>query len=265
VSTPIVTIAIPNWNHELLVPRAIESALQGVKRLAAAGILAEVLVLDDASRDGSRKILQALQFQEHHRGLRVLALKQNVGLSGARNLLLHHARSPYVLFMDADNELLAANLPLFVQAIQDTDATAVYGTLLIRSITSDLAIDGFSFAPFRNEIFIDNEIDAMALVNRERILESGGYQHQRLEDYELWLHLALNGHDVIHVPAIMGYYYMVPSSMTADPQLNENLVKIQGRIRRIYDQSQARQHLTIKTRMKQYHPTLGMIPPELET
>src|SRR5688572_28364497 len=48
-----MTIAIPNWNHELVLPRSVASALDGVGQLARHDVRAEVLVIDDASRDGS--------------------------------------------------------------------------------------------------------------------------------------------------------------------------------------------------------------------
>ena len=54
-----VTIAIPNWNHEILLPRSIASALRAVDLLRNEGVPAEVLVIDDASRDGSQTLLRS--------------------------------------------------------------------------------------------------------------------------------------------------------------------------------------------------------------
>ena len=42
-----LTVAVPNWNHELLLPRSVGSALRGVAALRAAGVPAEVLVIDE--------------------------------------------------------------------------------------------------------------------------------------------------------------------------------------------------------------------------
>ena len=52
-----VTIFIPNWNHRAYLPRSIRSALQAIERLKEAGYSGELLVIDDASRDGSQKFL----------------------------------------------------------------------------------------------------------------------------------------------------------------------------------------------------------------
>ena len=56
-----VTIAIPNWNHEVLLPRSVLSALRTVAILREQGVPAEVLVIDDFSRDGSLTLLRQLE------------------------------------------------------------------------------------------------------------------------------------------------------------------------------------------------------------
>ena len=67
-----VTIAIPNWNHEILLPRSIASALRAVDLLRNEGVPAEVLVIDDASRDGSQTLLRQLEALYSKAGLRCL-------------------------------------------------------------------------------------------------------------------------------------------------------------------------------------------------
>ena len=56
-----LTIVIPNWNHQPYLPRSIRSALQGLKRLEEDGYSGEIIVIDDASRDGSQKLLRSIQ------------------------------------------------------------------------------------------------------------------------------------------------------------------------------------------------------------
>ena len=117
-----VTIAIPNWNHESVLPRSIRSGLQAVQYLRGEGVAAEVVVLDDQSRDGSLTLLRQLEALYYPRGLRVFARVHNGGLPAARNQLLAHATYRYVAFMDADNELVPQNLFQFYRAIVDTRA-----------------------------------------------------------------------------------------------------------------------------------------------
>src|SRR5688572_2215513 len=88
---PGVTIVIPNWNHEYLLPRSVGSALRAARDLRARGVRADVLVVDDHSRDGSLTLLRQLEALHADDGLRVLALRQNLGLPGARNVALRAA------------------------------------------------------------------------------------------------------------------------------------------------------------------------------
>ena len=80
-----VTIVIPNWNHEVLLPRAISSALRSMDVLRKQGVAAEVLVIDDCSRDGSVTLLHQLEALYYKDGLRCLAFGTNAGLPSSRN------------------------------------------------------------------------------------------------------------------------------------------------------------------------------------
>src|SRR5687768_16903497 len=87
-AAPGVTVAIPNWNHELLLARSVGSALRAVRLLRLRGVPGEVLVVDDASRDGSLVLLRQMEALHYGDGLRVLALGRNGGLAATRNAAL---------------------------------------------------------------------------------------------------------------------------------------------------------------------------------
>ncbi len=80
-------------------------------------IPADILVVDDGSRDGSTVLLRQLESLLYREGLHVLALKQNAGLPQARNYALQYATHRYIIFMDADNELIVENLYQFYRVI----------------------------------------------------------------------------------------------------------------------------------------------------
>jgi succinoglycan biosynthesis protein ExoO len=253
-----VTIAIPNWNHELLLPRSIDSALRAVKVLCAEGYAGEVLVVDDGSRDGSRPLLRQLEALYYREGLRVMLLPGNQGLAGARNQGLANARYRHVVLMDADNEIIPENLPAFLRTMRQTDAAAVYGSLLYRSVTSQCAYYVVSNESFQAVQFERNNIDAFALFDRRQLVDLGGYDNScpAHEDYELWLHLATNGRRIVFVPMIFGYYYILPGSMLSTPDQHE---PIKGRLQRMYNQVSARKHLPFNTERLRYHPAIGYL------
>src|SRR5262245_34268050 len=75
-----VTIVIPNCNHDFVLPRSIKAALLAAKDLGRHGVPAEILVIDDGSRDGSLTLLRKLEALYCEQGLQVVALSSNSGI-----------------------------------------------------------------------------------------------------------------------------------------------------------------------------------------
>jgi hypothetical protein len=254
-----VTIGVPNWNHEYVLPRALDSALRAVRSLRRHGVPADVLVVDDGSRDGSLTLLRQLEALHYADGLRVLALAHNIGLPAVRNRLLREAAHPYVAFMDADNELIGENLFHFARAMAQTGAAAVYGNLIRRG--ADGQLTAISNESFQDRMVDENYIDAFALFDRRQVLDAGGYSTsenvQAREDWELYLHLAASGRKIAFVPMVFGVYHELPSSMIQ--QANDSHPAQKGHVRRAFDQLGVRRHLPMNARHLRYHPDLGML------
>lgn len=255
-----VTIAIPNWNHEYFLPRSLASALRAVEQLATQGVAAEVLVIDDCSRDGSLPLLRQLEALLFTAGLRVLALAQNGGLGAARNLALQCARYRYIVWLDADNELLPENTFQFYRAIRDTEAALVYGNLLCLD-TAHEARRLLSNESVRDRLFEANHIDACALADRAQLLDGGGYQTSQVlhgwDDYELNLHLITQGRKLVFVPLAFALYYQLPHSLIQE--LNRSADQANERIQRMFNQHGARARLPYNSRHLRYHPDIGYL------
>jgi len=259
-SAPGLTVAIPNWNHELLLARSVGSALRAVRLLRGRGVPGEVLVVDDASRDGSLVLLRQMEALYYGDGLRVLALEKNGGLAGARNAALREASHRFVVFMDADNELLPENLIHFYRSIRDTGAAGVYGNLLSRRRDSG-HVAVLSNESFQDRMLEHNYVDAFGVFDRLQLLDCGGYSDnpavRSREDWELYLHLAACGRKVVFVPLVFGFYHDLPGSMikeTARTEAEQN-----AHVTRVFDQLGLRRRLPLNTRHLRYHPDVGYI------
>jgi glycosyltransferase involved in cell wall biosynthesis len=89
------TVAIPAYNQETFIDKAIRSALdQDVPGL-------EIIVVDDASTDGTWKMLQGFAQQ----GVRLHRNERNLGLFGNFNRCLDLADAPYVRLLLGDDAL----------------------------------------------------------------------------------------------------------------------------------------------------------------
>jgi glycosyltransferase involved in cell wall biosynthesis len=93
-----LSILIPAFNVEPYVEECVESVLRQAQEII------EVIVLDDASRDGTWQRMLALE-QRWQPYVRILRHASNQGVSAARNTLLGAAEGDYVWFLDADDKL----------------------------------------------------------------------------------------------------------------------------------------------------------------
>ena len=86
-----VTVGVVNFNGKKCLPATI----QAIKHLDYS--LAEVIVVDNGSTDGSREWVE-----ENHPDIRCISLRTNIGLPGARNVILQSAKTDYVFILDND-------------------------------------------------------------------------------------------------------------------------------------------------------------------
>lgn len=253
-----VTIAIPNWNHEVVLPRAIRSAMRTRDLLLAEGRPVEVLVVDDASNDGSTTLLRQFEALYCKDGLRCLNLGTAAGLAAARNEAAHHGRYPYLVLLGASDELIPENLSLFVRTLEETGAAAAFGNLMVRSTTADYAHSTRSCESIQKRLFRgESYVDSLSVWDRLQLLDTGGFDESLscLEDYEMWLHLAASGRRIVFVPAVLGYHYLMPSESQDRPRQDA----VHSRLQRIFDQARVREYLPLNTNHLRYHPELGYI------
>lgn len=111
-----VQIIVPAYNVARFLPSCIESVLR--LRTAYRVLLT---VVNDGSTDATAELLKSYEGREH-----VLILTQeNRGFSGARNRGLRNLRARYVMFLDADDELM--ELDALMHRALETGADIVEG------------------------------------------------------------------------------------------------------------------------------------------
>lgn len=112
MSEILLTYIVPVYNTEGYVLKCLQSIVnQGLQ-----SELYEVLVVDDGSTDGSRKVV--MNFADDHPQVRLLK-QANAGVSAARNLALDSARGRYVQFIDSDDYLKPGMMATLVQRAID--------------------------------------------------------------------------------------------------------------------------------------------------
>jgi glycosyltransferase involved in cell wall biosynthesis len=97
---PDISVVLATYDRRPSLPRAIASVL------AQDGVRFELIVVDDASRDGTADYLAMLCDPR----IRVITAERNGGPSAARNLGLKAARAGIVACLDSDDAYLPRRL-----------------------------------------------------------------------------------------------------------------------------------------------------------
>ena len=95
--TPNVTVFVPAYNEESNLARCVEVVLSKLDEL---GVAAEILIVDDGSRDGTPRLADDLAAQQE----RVLAVHhiRNMGIGGAFRTAVGQARGEWMILLPAD-------------------------------------------------------------------------------------------------------------------------------------------------------------------
>jgi len=132
---PKVSIIIPVYNVEGLLPRCIDTLLaQTLEGM-------ELIFVDDCSMDGSKAILDAYA-KEHPDTLRVLQTPRNMKQGAARNLGMREARSDLIGFVDSDDFVAPTMFERLYERATETgaDITTVQYARVSETTTVDEAV-----------------------------------------------------------------------------------------------------------------------------
>jgi len=213
-----VGIIIPLYNYEGYIVNALDSVKnQTYKDL-------DLVVIDDCSTDRSQ-IVALDWLEKNHERFNNCALIQNIvnsKLSATRNSGFDYLKTPWILPLDADNELLPKCIARALGIIETSGAALVFFHLLlfgednayIKKVYGSSVIGGHPWNP--QKLAKGNYIDAMALISKACWAKAGGYDNSLLlgwEDYDLWLRFAEQGFFGINVPETLARYRVHKKSM----------------------------------------------------
>ena len=90
-----VSVIVPNYNNEKYLACCLNSIISQTYPIK------EIVVYDDCSTDGSRKILA--EYAAKDQRVKIIYGKENVGVSAARDSAIQSTTSDYVFMLDADD------------------------------------------------------------------------------------------------------------------------------------------------------------------
>lgn len=114
---PKISVVIPAYDEVDTIGFVLERVLK-------CGFDVEIIVVDDASTDGTREFLRTLE----HPNVRVLYHAKNRGKGAALRLGFAAASNPYVFVQDADLEYDPRDYHRMIEPLLDGRADMVYGS-----------------------------------------------------------------------------------------------------------------------------------------
>lgn len=112
--TPYITVVLPCYNEQDHVMQEIERI---TKSLDASGYTYELLCVDDASTDGTLRVLQEALLL--YPAMRLLPFRRNGGSGTVRRIGTQQARGEIVVWTDADMTYPNERIPEFVRMLDE--------------------------------------------------------------------------------------------------------------------------------------------------
>ncbi len=196
-----ITVVIPNYNGIQYIRGCLDSLLEGT-------FLPEIIVVDNASDDGSSELIE-----REYPGIRLLKLKANTGFCHAVNCGLHLVRTPYAILLNNDTRVDQACVEqLYIRIVQNGNAFSAQAKML--SMKDPEVIDdagdlycllGWAFARGkamnRDRFCRDDEIFsscAGAAIYRMKVFDEIGWFDERhfcyLEDVDIGYRAKIYGY-----------------------------------------------------------------------
>lgn len=196
---PLVSIILPTYNRAHTLLRAVNSVLNQEYREI------ELIVVDDASTDGSAALLDTLTDAR----LRIIRHKNNKGVAAATNTGLHAARGALIAFQDSDDEWLDGKLSQQMAqfAAVPPDCACVYCIKIVygRDPQFRRGKRRVACVPGPEETLVEGDLRTLlwqrnivspqtALCTREAVMDLGGFDEKLRsdQDWDFFSRLAEN-------------------------------------------------------------------------
>ena len=179
------SVIIPTHDRPHLLPRAVESA-------RAAGTNVEVIVVDDASSDGTANVCRELT------GIKYIRLERNQGVAGARNVGILESTGKYVAFLDDDDRRLPGSLDTQAAVLDaNPEAGFVCGAMIMADqqyeATGAVFLPSHSGDVFWDLLELDFPVMPLSTLIRKDCFLRVGLLNQKLggiDDWDLFTRIA---------------------------------------------------------------------------
>jgi hypothetical protein len=202
-----VTVLISTHNDADELQEAVVSVFQQTVKVR------EILILDDGTTSPEHIAkIDRLSQQPFVRLIRV----NNMGLVAGRNVLVEHAKTELIVFLDADDRLAPTYIEKTLAAVNsEPERWSAVVTRRKNFGINDHEMQFFLLDTPAHWIF--NDLRMTALIKRsvlERIRFDPSIRNGEADDWWWWLNFTLHGYEATFVPEPLFHYRTVPGSMS---------------------------------------------------
>lgn len=168
---PLISVLIPAYNAEKFIRQSIDSILnQTYKNI-------EVIIIDDASTDGTWKIIQ--EYSNKDKRIKAYRNRYNIYIAANRNKLLKLAKGKYIAWQDADDISMPNRLEHQYRYLEKHLEVGILGGYLkIFNVSNqNIGIRKYSEndAELRKKIFRYSPIAQPTAMIRKSVIDEIGY------------------------------------------------------------------------------------------
>lgn len=207
-----VSVVIPCFRCTNTIGRAVASIAKQTSQPA------EIILVDDASGDGTLQILQQL-VQSYPDWVKVLSLDENQGAASARNAGWALASQPYIAFLDADDIWHPRKLEIQYAYMAAHTDVALSGHAH-RKLNSDGIEPNWNIGEFsvkdisRNALLLSNRFVTPSVMLKREIPFRFAEGKRHMEDHLLWLEIVCAPMVVTRLSAELAGIYKAPYGAT---------------------------------------------------
>lgn len=208
---PLVSIITPSYNSTKFIPATIESVLAQTYQNW------EMLIVDDCSKDESRKVIR--EYTEKDSRIKLIELTENSGAAVARNTAIKAAKGKYVAFLDSDDLWVPTKLEKQIEFMEINDYAFTYSKYQLMDVDGnklDRVIDVPRNIDY-NGLLSNTIIGCLtAVVNIEKTGPIEMPNIRTRQDFALWLSILKRGIKAHGLQEVLAYYRLVPGSISSN-------------------------------------------------
>ena len=215
LDTPLVTIAIPCYNHAVFVQDSIRSVInQTYKNI-------ELIIIDDGSTDQSVNKIKEMLIECEQRFTRFeFRDRPNKGLCNTLNEALEWAQGDYFCVIASDDQMLPEKTSLQISSFK-SDTVGVFGGVNIINNKNQILssrVREYSETGFEDILLNKHDLPASSQMFKTEILRQvGGYNpNVKVEDWDLLLRMSKLNKKMVYIPQLLINYRKHDSNISSD-------------------------------------------------